>query len=103
MSRADGHVDDLEGATDQLVDEIWQRLAALFELVDTSLAEAGPSPHQIRRHAAATIYRLTNLGPASTAETIARTLWSTHSGAGVPAWWWATPLGQLLSRALETP
>jgi hypothetical protein len=102
MNRAIDRVADSEAATDQLVDEICQRLATLFSLVDLSLGEAGPPVAAIRRCAAELVGRLTGPTSPSVALSIARALWPVASGVHIPPAWWTTPLGALLARSLDT-
>ena len=99
MNRSDGPVADLDEATDQLVDEIGQRVVALDELLDTSIIDTGLSLEEIRRHAAEVVERLTDRKENAVAVLVTRALWPTQPGADVPAWWWATPLGTLISAA----
>ena len=101
MNRSDGHAATAEEATDQLVDEICQRLLALDELLDTSIVDTGLRRRDIRRHAADVVERLTDRPSNAAAVLITRTLWPLRPRADVPAWWWATPLGRLISAATK--
>ncbi len=101
MNRSDRPVADLEGATDQLVDEICQRLTALYALVGTSLADAGPSVEDIRERADAIVRQLISAQSHAVARSISRTLWPRPPGVPIPAPWQATPLGALITASLE--
>ena len=80
MNRSTGLVADLQGATDQLADEICQRLSALYALVDTSLAEAGPPVEDIRERAEDVVHRLISSQSSVVADSIAQTLWALSPG-----------------------
>ena len=99
MNRSNGPVIDLEAATDQLVDEICQRIASLYALLDTSLADRGPAPENIRIHAGEHIDRMSGARGPTTAAALARTLWPPRPGEQIPASWWSTPLGRLILTA----
>lgn len=100
MNRSVPDAVDLERATDQLVDEICQRLTTLHTCVNTSLAEVGPAIEDIRRNAPAVVERLSH-ADARTAIAVARTLWPPQPGAHVPTSWWTTPLARLIATALD--
>jgi hypothetical protein len=102
MNCPDGPVADPEAATDQLVDEICQRLASLYSLVDLSLAHAGPPVAEIRTCATEIVGRLTLPAPRALAVSITRALWPAPSGVDVPPTWWRTPLGSLIAQSLGT-
>jgi hypothetical protein len=102
MNCSNGPVADPEAATDQLVDEICQRLAALYSLVNLSLAEAGPPVAEIRTYATEIVSRLSRPAPRAVASAIARALWPVPSGVHVPPGWWTTPLGALIAQSLDT-
>jgi hypothetical protein len=99
MNRPNGCDGNLEAATDQLVDEICQRLASLYTLLDASVAEDGPALHEIRAHAGEIVRRLDGPGGRAAATLVARILWTPHSGHQAPDWWWETPLGALIQQA----
>jgi len=101
MNRSNGAVADLDRATDQLVDEICQRLDALYSLVNTTLTESGPPIDHIRRHAADVVRRVAHPHSHAEAIEVARTLWPQRSSAHVPVSWWTTPLGTLISPDLD--
>jgi len=101
MTHADDPVADPEAATDQLVDEICQRLSAVYSLVDLSLAEAGPPVEDIRTCAADVVRRLIEPEGRAVAISTACTLWPHPSSAAVPPAWWRTPLGVLISQSLD--
>ena len=104
MNHFDDACVDPEAATDQLVDEICHRLAALYSLVDLSLADAGPPVEDIRIHAAEIVRQLAQPEPSSAATSISRVLWPHPSAAAVPAAWCTSPLGALdLPIARHTP
>jgi anti-sigma B factor antagonist len=92
---------DLERATDQLVDEIFQRLTAVHDLIDSS--PSAPPPDEIRRRAAALVGRLTDAHPHGIATALTRSLWPPQPDVQIPASWWTTPLGQLVANALDPP
>jgi hypothetical protein len=103
MNQSSQPVVDIEAATDQLVDEICQRLAALYGLVQTSLTETGPPITDIRAQAVELTHRLNGPKAKGLAAVIARALWPPRAGTQVPRAWWATPLGRLLSNADSAP
>ena len=96
MNDQNGRDSDLEAATDQLVDEICQRLTSLYALLDTSLADDGPNLHDIRAHASEVVRRLRGPSGDAAAAHVARILWPPQPGRQVPGRWWDTPLGRLL-------
>jgi hypothetical protein len=96
MNDQNGRDSDLEAATDQLVDEICQRLTSLYVLLDTSLATDGPNLHDIRTHASEVVRRLRGPSGDVAASLVARILWPPQPGRQVPGRWWGTPLGRLL-------
>ena len=102
MNRQNGCDGDLDAATDQLVDEICQRLTSLYTLLDASVAEDGPTLHEIRAHASEVVRRLDGPDGRATATLVARILWAPHSGHQAPGWWWDTPLGALIHEASTT-
>jgi hypothetical protein len=95
--------DVLERATDQLVDEICQRLTALYTLLDASVADDGPTPDDIRDRAAQVVRRLVGTDGPDTAALVAKILWPPQPGRHVPSQWWDTPLGGLISTNVEGP
>jgi hypothetical protein len=99
MNRSE--VADLEGATDQLVDEICQRLTALYALVDTSLDDAGPAVEDIRERAVHVVRRLSSSQSQSVARSISGTLWPRPPGLPIPPPWRGTPLGELITASLD--
>ena len=99
MNCPNGCDSDLEAATDQLVDEICQRLTSLYTLLDASVAEDGPTLHEIRAHAGEVVRRLHGPEGPAAATLVARILWTPDSGHRAPGWWWDTPLGALLEQA----
>jgi hypothetical protein len=99
MNCANGCDGDLEAATDQLVDEICQRLTSLYTLLDASVAEDGPTLHEIRTHAGEIVRRLQGPDGRAAATLVARILWTPQSGHRAPGWWWDTPLGTLIQQA----
>jgi hypothetical protein len=101
MNRFDDPVADPEAATDQLVDEICQRLAALYSLVNLSFAEAGPPVEDIRMYAAEIVRRLARPDGRAVAISTSRTLWPHPASGAVPPDWWRTPLGALMSQSLD--
>jgi hypothetical protein len=102
MNRFNGTDVDLEAATDQLVDEICQRLATLYALVDLPMRTTGPPVDVIRANAAAVISRLAGPQSRPTAVAVARALWPPHLSGHAPPPWWSTPLGALIQRAWGT-
>ena len=102
MNCSHDDVGDFEAATDQLVDEICQRLTSLYALLDTSLADRGPPLADIRAHASEIIRRLASPN-GSTAALVARTLWPPQPAEQVPVPWWETPLGTLISGVTREP
>jgi len=102
MNCSHDDVEDFEAATDQLVDEICQRLTSLYALLDTTLAEHGPPLADIRTHASEIIHRLASPN-GSTAALIARTLWPPQPAQQVPVPWWETPLGTLIDIITREP
>jgi hypothetical protein len=103
MNRSNGLVSDLEAPTDQLVDEICQRLSSLYAMLDASLADVGPTVDDIRAHAGEVIRRLTGPNGQTTATLIARTMWPPQPGKQVPVLWWDTPLGKLIDDVTTGP
>ena len=93
---------DIEAAADQLVDELCHRLTVVYRLLGMSLAEDGPAVRDIRERATALAHELHGPRSARTATAIARALWPRHPDIQVPASWWATPLGTLMSTTLPT-
>ena len=94
---------DLEAATDQLVDEICQRLTSLYTLLDASVADDGPTLHEIRAHASEVVRRLDGPDGRTTAALVERILWTPRSGHQAPGWWRDTPLGILIRQASTKP
>jgi hypothetical protein len=97
-----GAIADLEEPTDQLVDEICQRLSSLYALVNTSIADTGPPIERIHLHAAQLVDQRRGPRSATLAGAVARTL-SPLAGGQVPAGSRSTPLGELLTQAVTTP
>ena len=94
---------DLEAATDQLVDELCNRLTALYGLLGTTLTETGPAVEDVRAQATELACRLHGSQSKATAASIARALWSPQLGTQVPRSWWATPLGAVIAAAVSPP
>lgn len=91
MRGCENHAGDIERATDQLVDEICQRLTSLYTLVDASLATNGPTLEDIRAHVNEVVARLVSVDGPATATVIARTLWPPDPDPQIPNRWWNTP------------
>ena len=98
-----GVVADHDAATDQLVDEICERLSSLYTLLDTSLTDHGPTVLDIRTHADEVVRRLAGPHGRATATLLARILWPPQPGHQIPAGWWNTPLATVLTHALARP
>ena len=103
MNQSAEAVVDLEAATDQLVDELCNRLTALYGLLGTTLTETGPAVESVRAQATELACRLHGSQSTATAASIARALWSPQPGTQVPRSWWATPLGAVIAAAVSTP
>jgi hypothetical protein len=88
----------LDGATEQLFDEVLARLAAITDMVPASQLPS-VTRRSVVEASARTVSSLRSDAASVLADQLIRSLWPTSTCPDPGHAWWSTPLGELLARA----